>query len=50
MRHIMLGAVCLLAVSLAAPAAAGEWIKDSRTGCAVWNPNPQPNETITWSA
>src|SRR5437879_6102232 len=25
------------------------WIADSRTGCRVWNPKPQPNETITWS-
>jgi hypothetical protein len=25
-----------------------EWQPDSK-GCKVWNPNPQPNETITWS-
>jgi len=22
---------------------------DSKTGCAVWNSSPQPNETFTWS-
>jgi hypothetical protein len=25
------------------------WIADSVSGCKVWNPNPQPNETIKWS-
>jgi hypothetical protein len=25
------------------------WIADARTGCLVWNLNPNPNETITWS-
>ncbi|WP_158933156.1 hypothetical protein [Acidisphaera sp. S103] len=25
------------------------WIADSQTGCRVWNPHPQPNETVSWS-
>jgi hypothetical protein len=25
-----------------------EWLPDSK-GCKIWNPNPHPNETITWS-
>jgi hypothetical protein len=25
------------------------WIADSKTGCKVWNPAPQPHETIRWS-
>lgn len=25
------------------------WTPDSVTGCKVWNPRPQPNETVTWS-
>src|SRR5258708_4301965 len=25
-----------------------EWIEDSK-GCKVWNPQPRPNEAITWS-
>ena len=28
---------------------AGEWIHDRQSGCAVWNPAPQPGETIEWS-
>src|SRR5438445_12536098 len=27
---------------------ATEWIADSK-GCKAWNPNPKPNESITWS-
>jgi MORN repeat protein len=27
----------------------GEWIFDANTGCARWNPYPQPNESMTWS-
>ena len=26
-----------------------DWIVDRSTGCRIWNPAPQPNETITWS-
>lgn len=25
------------------------WFEDSTKGCLVFNPNPQPNETVTWS-
>ena len=25
------------------------WIADRRTGCQVWNPNPRPNESVTWA-
>ncbi|HEX2964585.1 MAG TPA: hypothetical protein VHO84_02310 [Syntrophorhabdaceae bacterium] len=39
--------VSLLFVSVGAHA--GEWIVDSKTGCKSWNPNPLPNETISWS-
>lgn len=27
----------------------GKWIKDLKTGCAVWNSYPGPNDTVTWS-
>ena len=27
---------------------ADTWIKDAATGCAIWNPNPSPSETIVW--
>ena len=25
------------------------WTPDSATNCKVWNPSPEPNETVTWS-
>jgi hypothetical protein len=25
------------------------WIADPKTGCRVWNPHPEPNESVTWS-
>jgi hypothetical protein len=25
------------------------WIADSKSGCKVWNPYPQPHEAISWS-
>ena len=28
---------------------AGEWIADSTTGCQVWNGNPSPGDSISWS-
>ena len=39
----------LLAWPAAAQALQPGWIADSRTGCRVWNNNPRPQETITWS-
>ena len=40
-----------LAQSAAAGAAplASTWIADSRTGCKVWDPQPEPQETVRWS-
>lgn len=29
--------------------AGGEWIADAKTGCKVWNANPSPSESISWS-
>jgi hypothetical protein len=43
---ILLG---LLAGVAATPIQAGDWIADASAGCQVWNPHPQPNETIRWS-
>lgn len=36
------------AESRAAPGRAG-WMVDARSGCWVWNGNPQRGETVTWS-
>jgi len=49
--------VCLLiatALSASAPAPAqapspDSWIEDSKTGCRIRNPAPQPRESVTWS-
>jgi hypothetical protein len=44
------GVIALLLVGVvAAPAEAGSWIADASAGCQVWNPHPQPDETIHWS-
>ena len=32
-----------------AQAAQEGWIADSKTGCKVWDPMPQQNETVSWS-
>jgi len=33
----------------AADAHAGGWLADAKSGCQVWDPNPQLDETMTWS-
>jgi hypothetical protein len=25
---------------------AGDFVADAKSGCKVWNPHPQPNETV----
>ena len=36
-------------LAVACGARAGEWIADAKSGCAVWDPNPQLEETVAWS-
>jgi len=37
-------------VTIAAQCArAGEWMTDQKSGCQVWNPNPQLEESVAWS-
>jgi hypothetical protein len=43
------GALVLVMPGAAHCAEAGAWILDTGAGCKVWNPHPQPNETIRWS-
>jgi hypothetical protein len=31
------------------PAYAGDWVADAKSGCRVWDPNPQLEETVIWS-
>jgi MORN repeat len=33
----------------AAPAATSHWGADAHSGCRVWDPHPQPNQSLTWS-
>jgi hypothetical protein len=46
--------VLLLAGTVAVPSRAqaqalpGSWIPDQGSGCKVWNPHPQPGETVYW--
>ena len=55
-RAFMRAAVSLLVAGVLAWSPAGAedaaepgWILDARTDCAVWNWNPLPNESMTWS-
>jgi hypothetical protein len=50
---VVTGAVMLLAADRATaqtaqPASPG-WITATNQPCKIWNPEPQPNESVTWS-
>jgi hypothetical protein len=47
--RVCVAAIVLAGSSMALPARAGEWAADAKTGCQVWNPNPQLDEVVTWS-
>ena len=36
-------------LAAAAAARAGEWAVDGKSGCQLWDPNPQLEETVAWS-
>jgi hypothetical protein len=49
-RAAAVAAALVLVVPVTARCAeTGGWIFDTAAGCKVWNPHPQPNETIRWS-
>ena len=50
-RRRGVGAALLsVAMMVAAPSAhAGAWLADAKSGCQVWDPNPQLDESISWS-
>src|SRR5580692_5367098 len=52
-RPDIIAAAAILFVSLGAAAqdisAAPGWITATNTPCKIWNPEPQPNESVTWS-
>ena len=42
-------AVCGCVLMTGLPAQAGDWVADAKSGCRVWNPNPQLEESVVWS-
>ena len=49
---IVAGAILLFAFPATAQtddSAAPTWITASNQPCKIWNPEPQPNESVTWS-
>lgn len=50
-RRILVVTVALSGSVLMAvlPALAGEFVADAKTGCQIWNPNPQLEEAVNWS-
>ena len=49
-RNAMLAAALWLGLSAAvAQPQAGAFVGDLQSRCKVWNPHPQPNETVNWS-
>jgi hypothetical protein len=50
-RHgVRVAGALSVTILIAAPHAyAGTWLADAKSGCQVWDPNPQLDETVTWS-
>ena len=51
-RMIAVAAVLFLATHAMAQtdnSARPDWITATNQPCKIWNPNPQPNESVTWS-
>jgi hypothetical protein len=48
-RAILTAGLLLVAVPAVGQSGLGGWIADAHTECKVWDPNPQPNESVTWS-
>jgi hypothetical protein len=49
-RYYIAAVATAFAIAMAAaPANAGAWVTDAKSGCQVWNPNPQLEETVAWS-
>jgi hypothetical protein len=46
---VLLAGAVAVQVEERARAQTGGWITDTSAGCKVWNPHPQPNESVQWS-
>jgi hypothetical protein len=50
LRLIVSAAIGLTCVIFAGGSArAGTWVADDKSGCQVWDPNPQIDEAVSWS-
>ncbi len=48
--HVIAAAALSACLAVAAlPARAGDWMVDAGSGCRVWNPDPQLEESVAWS-
>jgi hypothetical protein len=48
-RNAAAAALSVSVMFMAADARAGSWLADAKSGCQVWDPNPQLEETVSWS-
>jgi hypothetical protein len=48
-RAILAAAMLLVSVPTFGQSLKPDWIADARTGCKVWDRDPHPKESITWS-
>ena len=42
-------ALCFCVLMAGLPAHAGDWVTDAKSGCQIWDPNPQLEESVSWS-
>jgi len=49
MRAFLVSVAVIFTLANTSAFAVGQWMVDKKTGCKVWNVNPEPNESITWS-
>jgi MORN repeat protein len=47
-QHAAIVGVLLAGAAAASAQLAGGWIPDTSAGCKVWNPHPQPGESVHW--
>jgi MORN repeat len=48
-QHASAAAFFICVCVAAFEAKAGEWLTDAKSGCRVWDPNPQLEESMLWS-
>lgn len=48
-KALLITATLVFVASAQSPHAAGTWLRDEDSGCAVWNVEPRDNERFSWS-